>query len=179
MSERLSVWEYLEGDETLRPTELVWGVLREPPAPKFGHQSVVFRAAVVLDQYVRASALGIVGVSPIDVVLDAQKNLVVQPDIIFVARERAGIVRDQVWGAPDLVVEVLSRGTARRDRTTKLGWYRDYGVRECWLLDLKTHGVEVVYLTTTDAGVRIFDGDEPVQSLVLPDFHPAASELFE
>lgn len=179
MSERLSVWEYLEGDETLRPTELVWGIVREPPAPKFGHQMVVTRAAVLLEQHVRSLTLGIVCVSPIDVVLDAQKGLVVQPDVIFISQERASIVRDQVWGAPDLVLEVLSRSTAKRDRTTKLGWYREYGVRECWLLDPRARTVEIVDLSAAVEGGPTFQGEQPVQSLVLPEFHAEASALFD
>ena len=59
--------------------------------------------------------LGRVLVSPVDVVLDEKKALIVQPDIVFISRERIGIVRDRIWGAPDLVIEVLSPGTRRRD----------------------------------------------------------------
>src|SRR5262245_23203691 len=101
MSERQTVNSYLSGPEQIRRTELVWGIVREPPAPKYGHQSVVTRAVVLLGQHVREHASGRVCVSPVDVVLDAAKALVVQPDIVFVSNARLEIVRDQIWGGPD------------------------------------------------------------------------------
>ncbi len=79
-----STSDYLSGAEELRRQELVWGFVHEPPAPFYGHQSIVTRAIVLLDQHVRSGGLGRVCVSPIDVVLDAPKALVLQPDIIFV-----------------------------------------------------------------------------------------------
>ena len=71
-------------------------------------------------------------------VLDAPKALIVQPDANFVSNDRLGIVRDQVWGAPDLVVEVISPRTAAYDSRQKLGWFKTYGVRECWLITSRT-----------------------------------------
>ena len=179
MSERIDVSEYLSGPEDLRRRELVWGVVREPPAPRFGHQTVVTRALVILDLHVRARQLGVVCVSPVDVVLDESKALIVQPDVVFVSTERAGIVRDQVWGAPDLVVEVASRATAIRDRTTKIEWYRTYGVRECWLLDLAQRIVTVVDLQAQGDSRQSFKANEQVQSTVLPHFKAEACEFFE
>jgi Uma2 family endonuclease len=179
MSERIDVNEYLSGPEDLRRRELVWGVVREPPAPRFGHQAVVSRALVILDLHVRARQLGVVCVAPLDVVLDEAKALVVQPDVVFVSTERAAIVRDQVWGAPDLVVEVASRATAVRDRTTKIEWYRTYGVRECWLIDLARRVVTVVDLQAQGDLRQSFTGDEWVQSTVLPDFRAEARDFFE
>jgi Uma2 family endonuclease len=159
--------------------ELVWGVVHEPPAPRFGHQAVVTRALVILDLHVRSRQLGVVCVAPVDVVLDEPKALIVQPDVVFVSTERAAIVRDQVWGAPDLVVEVASRATAIRDRTTKIEWYRTYGVRECWLLDLSHRLVTVVDLQAQGDHRRSFTADEQVRSTVLPDFRAEAREFCE
>ena len=122
--------------ETTRRRELQFGVLREPPAPFWSHQLVVLHIARTLIDHVEAHDLGLVNVAPIDVILDEAENLIVQPDVLFVSQARRAIVLDRVWGAPDLVVEVLSPGTERHDRTEKLEWYRRYGVRECWLVDL-------------------------------------------
>lgn len=122
---RQSVNEYLAGFEDLRRQELVWGaVVVQEPSPRLRHQAIVTRAVVLLDQHVRERRAGLVCVSPIDVVLDEARALVLQPDVVFVSHERAGILRNQLWGAPDLVVEVESPGTRRRDRTQKLRWYR-------------------------------------------------------
>jgi Uma2 family endonuclease len=169
---------YLTGPEQLRPQELVWGMVHEPPSPFFGHQSIVTRALVLLDAHVRQQRAGVVCVSPMDVVLDAELALVVQPDVLFVSRERTAIIRDQVWGAPDLVVEVESTATRRRDRTTKLGWYRRYGVRECWLIDPRTQAIVVVTLTGARVSRRSFRGEHPVRSSVLPHFQDPAAAFF-
>ena len=74
--------------ETMRPMELVYGVVREPAAPRYGHQSQLTRLAARLTAHVDLNGLGEVCVSPVDVVLDAGRSLVVQPDISFVTRAR-------------------------------------------------------------------------------------------
>jgi Uma2 family endonuclease len=178
MSERLTTGDYLLGPEDLRRRELVWGVVREPPAPRYGHQTVVTRTTVILDQHVRAARLGVVLVSPIDVVLDEVHGLIVQPDVIFISNGRSHIIREQVWGAPDLVVEVASRATAVRDRTTKLEWYRTYGVRECWLVEPSRHAVVVVNMGVDPRSGRHFTGREAIQSAVLPELVAEAEEFF-
>ena len=180
MPRRINVEEYFQGAETLRPMELVHGIVREPPAPRYGHQSLVTRTTVLLDQHVRQHGLGTVCVSPIDVVLDRDRALVVQPDIIFVSVERASIIRDRVWGAPDLVVEVLSRRTAVRDQTQKLGWYRQYGVGECWFIDPKDRTIEIVdCASTTVEHQRLYERAAVIQSRILPALNFRAEEFFE
>jgi Uma2 family endonuclease len=175
----LTVDQYFRLPETLRPMELVYGVVREPPAPRFGHQSIVTVTTVLLDQHVRTHGLGKVCVSPVDVVLDRGRALVVQPDVIFVATERLGIIDERVWGAPDLIVEVLSKRTARRDRTEKLGWYRQYDVRECWFLDPARRTVEIIYCQSSASGeVGIYRGEDLIRSHVLPDLQLPAREFF-
>jgi len=107
----MTTYDYLDGEETNRRRELAYGVLREPPAPFFSHQELVFRVALLIKEHVEPRGLGRVGLAPIDVVLDAERALVLQPDVLFVTTERLSIIRDQIWGAPDLVVEILSPGT--------------------------------------------------------------------
>jgi Uma2 family endonuclease len=113
-----------------------------------------------------------------DVVLDSKEALVVQPDIIFIANDRLAIIKTRIWGAPDLVVEISSRSTARRDRTIKVGWYRQYGVRECWLIDVSTRAVEVIELQSTTPA-RMFSGEQLVRSAVLPDWAVPAEQIFD
>jgi Uma2 family endonuclease len=168
--------DYLAGPEELRRRELVWGVVREPPSPFAPHQRVTTRIAALLDSHVRQHDLGTVLVAPMDVVLDHERNLVLQPDVMFISHARAGIIRDFVRGAPDLAVEVSSRGTAQYDRTDKLRWYRSYGVREYWLVDPLQRTVTVLDLPADEKrlGVR---GEGAVQSSVLPLFAHTAAEL--
>jgi Uma2 family endonuclease len=131
--DKLTVHEYFEYPETVRPMELVGGFVREPAMPNYQHQRVATRLLALLYAHVQQRGVGEV-LSPMDVVLDEAAALVIQPDLVFVGRDRLGIIRERIWGAPDLVVEIVSPHTERRDRTTKVGWYRNYGVRECWLI---------------------------------------------
>lgn len=176
---KLTVDEYFRYPETMNPMELVWGEVHEPPAPRWGHQQVVLRLASLMEQHARSRHLGKVCTSPIDVVLDRERDLVVQPDVLFISNERLGIIGERVWGAPDLVVEVLSRGTARRDRTLKLGWYRHYGVKECWFVDPIAIEVSIVDCRRAERPVATYLGDEAIVSDVLPEFTPTARTLFE
>ena len=108
--------------------------------------------------------------APVDVVLDRDRALIVQPDVLFVSAARLSIIRDQVWGAPDLVAEVLSHSTKHRDRGEKLGWYRQYGVRECWLVDLYDDSVTVVDFTGSSPESRVAKGVDchPIDRVARP-----------
>ena len=174
----MTTYEYLDTDETNNRRELAHGVLREPPAPFFSHQAIVLKVARILCEHVESLGLGQVAISPLDVILDLEKDLVVQPDVMFISNERRPIIRDQVWGAPDLVVEVLSRATAARDRDEKLGWYRQYGVRECWLVDLSREEVVVVDVSGPGVSRLTAHGTATIRSAVLPDLDVAAAAIF-
>ncbi|HEY5616994.1 MAG TPA: Uma2 family endonuclease [Vicinamibacterales bacterium] len=167
---------YLTGEETMRPQELAYGVLREPPAPGFHHQIVVGRIHSRLERHVDRFKAGRVVLSPIDVILDRERALVVQPDIVFISTARLGICTDRIWGAPDLAIEVLSKSNRRHDCTVKVKWYRQYGVRECWLVDPRSCRIEVVDLTGPKDASHAFAGRQIVRSAVLPSLRlrPAA-----
>jgi Uma2 family endonuclease len=178
MERRRTVADYLGMPETMKPQELVYGVVREPPAPLYGHQAIVLHIGSTMQAFVRRRKLGEVAISPVDVVFDRERALVLQPDVIFVSAARAHIISDRVWGAPDLVVEVLSPRTASRDRTRKLEWYRQYGVKECWLVDDAAGQVTVVHLDPArEPGQRVYRGPERVYSSVLRGFRPTAKRL--
>ena len=131
--------------------ELIEGELLIVPSPTPAHQAVVVTLLKVLHDFVEANGLGRVYVAPLDVVLSEQD--VLQPDILYIARNREGIITDRnIRGAPDLVVEVLSPGTADRDRTLKRARYLKLGVREYWIVDLQSRSIEVLR-----AGQREFE----------------------
>ena len=168
--------EYLyDTEETNRPRELSYGMVREPPAPFFSHQSLVLKVAKILSDHVEPRKLGRVAVAPVDVVLDRERALIVQPDVLFVSTERLSIIGNQVWGAPDLVAEVLSHSTENRDRGEKLEWYRQYGVRECWLVDLYEATVTVVDFA---GATRVATGVDAIRSTVLPGLESSAFGVF-
>jgi len=137
--------DYLRIPDDGNRYEVVWGELIMPPSPTPGHQSVVVNLSRILSEHVTAYDLGRVYVAPLDVVL-AEHN-VLQPDILFISKERLGIVTEtHVAGSPDLVVEVLSPGTAAFDRGRRMDAYAAFGVAHCWLVDPRSHAFEVYEL---------------------------------
>lgn len=112
------------------------------PAPGLPHQRVVTDLVSVLNAFVRAQDLGQVFAAPAHVLLGEDDCL--EPDIVFVRKERTEILSDRaVEGPPDLVVEVLSPATAARDRGIKLERYRHFEVAEYWIVDPDERSLEV------------------------------------
>jgi len=136
----------------------------------------VARLLLLLREHVDARGLGALVSAPVDVVLDADRHLVVQPDICFVAASRRGIIRGRVWGAPDLVVEVLSYGSRTYDRRRKLGWYCRYGVREYWVVDPVAREIAVNDFAS-DAR-RAFGARESLRTRVLPRLRLEVGRVF-
>ena len=125
-----------------RRYEIIEGELYGTPSPGRAHQQFAANLLVVLKPFVAARGLGEVVIAPFYVILE--ETSVVVPDLLFVARERSGIVTDRgVRGAPDLIVEILSPGTARRDRVEKAKLYARHGVHHYWLADPETRVLEI------------------------------------
>jgi Uma2 family endonuclease len=171
--------EYLNTPESALPTELVYGAMRVADAPTPHHQAAVLDFAVALDAHVRAQGIGEIWLAPLDVILDAERALVVQPDLLFISNERERIITDRVRGAPDMVLEVLSPFARVGDLQQRLGWFAYYGVRECWVLHLYQRRLEIV--SCGDGAIirrTPFHVADPIQSAVLPAFsRPLASIL--
>ena len=128
-----------------RRYEILDGELSMTPSPSVAHQRFAGNLFVVLHAHIRRHAAGEILIAPVDVIL--AKTTVVVPDLVFVSRERLGIVTSRgVEGAPDLVVEILSPGTASRDRVEKAHIYARHGVRHYWLADPETRVLEVYEL---------------------------------
>ena len=102
--------------------------------------------------------------------LDRGKHLIVQPDLLFVSVERLGMVTDRVWGAPDLVVEILSPKPRIGTLDERIAWFAEYGVRECWLIRQEEREVDVLGLDNNGLARSTFGPSGPIRSVVLPAF---------
>jgi Uma2 family endonuclease len=145
--------------------------MRVAEAPLPPHQRAVGRLYRALDDHVSAGGLGEVWLSPIDVILDASRNLIVQPDLLFISRARQHIVADRIRGAPDLIVEILSPHPRIGQLHERLMWFAQYGICECWIVDVIERRVDV--LTFADRhidGRRLFEWRTPIVSAALPQF---------
>jgi Uma2 family endonuclease len=168
---KMTVQEYLRTPETVLPQELAYGKFRVADAPLPNHQRAVARLFRALDDHVSAHGLGEVYLSPIDVILDAERHLVVQPDLLFISNARQRIVVDRIRGAPDLVVEVLSPNPRIGHTNERIGWFAAYGVSECWLLHLQSRRLEVLTMGGGTVTRRsMFEECAAIVSPVLPGF---------
>lgn len=119
--------------------ELVFGRFHLTPSPFPRHQIVAQVLCRHLERIAEAAG-GIVFQAPLDVVL--ADHSVVQPDLLYVSAARLELVGNRIEGAPDLVVEVLSPGTARFDRVKKVQLYALHGVQEYWLVSHETRRID-------------------------------------
>jgi Uma2 family endonuclease len=169
---------YLELDDETR-YEIIDGELLMTPAPGTRHQGIITELGVGLVQFVRDRALGVVYFAPTDVVL--AEDQVVQPDILFIRADRApALVQERaIHGAPDLVVEILSPSSLKRDRWQKRGLYERAGVSEFWIVDPAYRAIEV--LSLGEQGYQLHSGAEregEVSSRVLEGFAVPIVEVF-
>ena len=163
--------------ESNLPTELWDGELILPPVPPFSHQKILARFHDMLKTHVRQYNLGTTNIGPLDMVLTEHR--VTQPDVVFISKERLGIIKDQIMGAADLVAEVHSPGSRRRDRIDKRDLYEQHGVREYWLIDPEAKTVEVLHLESgTYQLVGRWHPGEQAQSRLLKGFKVPVSGLF-
>lgn len=126
-------------DETPR-YELIDGEAWMNPTPLYRHQLILRRLFLAFDAAAVAEDAEVL-FAPLDVIL--AEDTALQPDLLVVLAENRHVIQDWVRGAPDLVVEVLSPSTARRDRGIKLATYARFGVREYWLVDPEEERVEI------------------------------------
>ena len=132
-------WQLPEG----APVELIRGEFVMSPAPRTRHQVVVGELNAML-RVAAKNGGGLTLPSPTDVVLS--DDTILQPDALYIAKDRRGIVDDRVNGPPDLAIEVLSPGAERRDRIQKLDLYARYGVAELWIVDPEAQHIDFFLL---------------------------------
>ena len=125
--------------------EIINGEVFVTPPPMTVHQRVIRNLVDVLQRHVSENDLGEILWAPVGVVLE--KPTGVQPDVLFVAKNRLSIIQEKaLFGAPDLVIEVLSSSTAARDRGVKKDLYERAGVRYYWLIDPRKQSVHALCL---------------------------------
>lgn len=172
-------WALPEGE----PVELIRGELVMSPAPNFHHQVL---SSLLTDIFLKAArkSKGLMSAAPVDVVLS--EDSIVQPDLIYVTKARRKIVRERVEGPPDIAVEILSPGNARRDRVHKLTLYAEHGVAEVWLIDpvAKTFdflllGQEGTYQLTPGVGPNYTSPRCPELSIDIEVFWKDVAEMLD
>ena len=126
--------------------EIIGGKKFMAPAANPTHGSIIGRLYMFIGNYLDAKNAGYVFVDDVDVYL--HEGPLFKPDLIVVLEENSSIIdwNKGIYGAPDMLVEVLSRSTKKRDVTIKKDTYEANGVREYWIIDPWIKSVTVYLL---------------------------------
>jgi Uma2 family endonuclease len=132
--------------------ELIDGEHYVTPSPNTKHQTVSGNLYLLIATWLREHPIGRIFYAPFDVVFT--RFDVVEPDLLYISNERAGVLtRANVQGAPDLLIEIGSPGTRKRDETIKKRLYERSDVLEYWVVDPELDVVRV-YRRDGDAFAR-------------------------
>src|SRR5436309_59662 len=128
---KLTYEDYVDLPDDGKRYEILDGELEVSPAPAPRHQAVSRNLLFILHGHIHPRRLGSVYHAPIDVLL--ANTSIVQPDLVFIAAGRESIVTKRaIEGPPDLMVEILSPWSIRRDRVAKAALYARFGIRCYW-----------------------------------------------
>jgi Uma2 family endonuclease len=161
--------------------ELINGELVKKQSPTIDHQRISREIEFYLNLYSKRNESGEVLHAPLDVVLDDGNAY--QPDIFFIRKERFFIIDEKeriVMGAPDLVIEILSKSTAADDKGEKKDNYEKFGVRGYWLVDPVKKSFEVYTLTGERYKLTsYFEGSGVLKSSASEGFEMDVEQIFK
>ncbi len=148
------------------------------PSPEIKHQDIIRNIVEELCAYVDKSREGIIYFAPTDVFLDEFN--VVQPDILFISNKRLNIITEKyIKGAPDLVVEVISKSTRQNDLIVKKELYQRFGVKEYWIVDPAYETVDVYTLKNNIYNLyKSFNKNDTLSSKVLKNIKIELKKVF-
>jgi Uma2 family endonuclease len=178
---KISVVEFLELDfEAGYIYELINGKIVQRTNPCADHQTISINLSCILSLFIKRYQLGKIYAAPLDVYL-SDYDLVV-PDLVFVSTPNFGslIIERGVVGVPDLIIEIHSKGTQKIDKGDKMKLYKKYGVKEYWMINPRSQGVEVYEWQNGDYEL-MFSAEETgeITSQVLENFKIDISEFFQ
>jgi Uma2 family endonuclease len=180
----MKVAEYFDLVERPPRLELIFGYPRAAAAPSARLAPLIERAIerlrLAVEDHLWLERRGDVLVSPFDLVISPCQDVVLHPPLAVILDERRDILREgrSIWGAPDIVLEVLTPANARRTRCSKVRWYRDWGVKELWLIDARHKKFEILDLAAGKSLPFIYSGRNSIQSVQLPSFCFEVCRLF-
>ena len=177
---KLTISAFLELDvEEGYIYELLNGIIMRRTSPNLVHQEVSANLHFALMSFIKPKRLGKIYAAPTDVYL-TEFDLVV-PDLSFVALGNPAVVHDSLYvdGVPDLIIEILSKGTRNVDRGKKMKQYEANQVREYWIVEPLLKSVEVYeWRETGYEMVSYAEESGEIKSTVLPEFELDIAVVF-
>lgn len=160
--------------------ELIKGELVKKSAPSPEHQEISGLLYNKIFTHVSEKKLGKILYAPIDVFLD--EHSVPQPDLVFVRQEQLHIIdkKEGIIGRPDLVIEIVSPNSVKRDRFDKKDLYEQFAIPEYWIVDPQNATIEVYRLQNNHYVLSSFAAQSgAVHSEALGGWKLEVSQLFE
>jgi len=165
--------------------ELIRGKIFEmTPAPTSWHQRISWKLSLEIGTYLKDKECKAFS-APLDVILpirNQKKNTsttVVQPDICIIC-DLNKIEKEGCIGAPDLIVEILSPSTSKKDLNDKYSIYEEAGVKEYWIVMPAEKLVEVFYLENGKyQRIKVYTSDEIISPMLFPDFEITLTDVFK
>jgi Uma2 family endonuclease len=146
------------------------------------HWKITDLLSSILSVYARFKKLGSVGTEKVMIALTRNDY---EPDLVFFSKEKADLFYDEqvLFPAPDLVVEILSKGTAAKDKGIKKKDYAANGIQEYWIIDpIKQEIHQYILFIPTDkqySPAKIFTIDDDIESKAIKDFVIPVRAIFE
>ena len=142
--------------------ELIDGVFYDMSAPSTIHQIISLNMSIQIKRFIdKNKGNCMVFIAPCDVQLDMDNKTMVQPDVMIICKKDM-IVKKNIFGCPDFIVEVLSSSTKKKDMSLKLAKYENAGVKEYWMVDPDKLKI-IVYDFAHDYDVSIYGFEDKVQ----------------
>jgi Uma2 family endonuclease len=176
---RLTYEDFLALPDDGKRYEILDGELAVTPSPATRHQITSINLESILHTHVKQHRLGTVLHAPMDVILDA--HTIVEPDILFVSAGRRAIIQEHaIVGPPDLLIEILSPTTSRRDRGIKATLYARFGVEHYWIVDPVDRTVDVYARAGTAYGTPVrYAHDAILRPTIFPELAIDLSEIWD
>jgi Uma2 family endonuclease len=160
--------------------ELIDGEHYVTPSPSMRHQQISMNLVLLIGNWLEGHPVGRLFHAPFDVVFSRYD--VVEPDLLYVSNGRSNVLTaPNVQGAPDLVIEIGSPGTRKRDETIKRRLYERSDVSEYWIVDPDIDVVRV-HKRSGDGFARPIElsreGDDSLTTDLLPGLELPLARIF-
>lgn len=156
------MYDQLKKDEHIK-YELIDGIICISPSPTIGHQRTAKKFIVSLSKKLNELAFEVFYGLDIRIHDDIFK-----PDVMVFCKQN--------YEVPELIIEVLSPSTAKRDMGIKVTKYEEVGIKEYWIADPKT--MTVIVHDFVNETVVILNKEEIIESKLYPDFKVPIKEFF-
>lgn len=179
---KLTYDDYVQFPDDGRRHELIDGEHYVTPAPVRKHQAIVMNLSGLIWSHLQQHPVGRVYSAPFDVIFSDYD--VVEPDLLYISNERAQQIETSpcVRGAPDLVIEIGSPSTRRRDETIKRRLYERFAVQEYWIIDPELDAIKV-FRRIEERYERVaelqLENDDVLTTPSLPGLEMRLAKIFE